>query len=200
MKPLNELVQELFVSIQPLDIPNLEYLGEVDFDAAKTYVVNKTLPNIHLAFVYAATSKFGEAAAESVVGLQFQYEVIHQLRLQLQKRFADVYLGNQGLAVLGGKTFNRRNFETFNHPFIISVDDSNLGYRYMGSPVDHVINCLPQPIRKQHGTLLDDITVLDTLETVFSNTIYTSVISGANADPSSIMAELGRELHLRVGK
>ena len=197
MKSVDELVQDFSDKTQSTDIPNLDSVSGLDFESVKRAVVEGNVPQEHLRFVYDATSNYGEETAEAVVGLQFHYEVVHQLRVQLQKQFADAYLGDREAVILEKSygslripptLFTRWHFETFNHPHSQPgrANDSHLGYRYLESPVDHVIGDLPTDVSNEHRILLDDISTLQTLETIYGNTILQPVIKGIRTDIPSM--------------
>ena len=190
MKSIDELVQELSNKTQSTDIPNLDSVSGLDFEAAKRVVVESNVPQEHLRFVYDATANYGEETTEAVVGLQFHYEVVHQLRVQLQKQFADAYLSEKKPVFL-----KREHLETFTHPDLIGgPQDSNLGYRYLWQPITTLMTRLSEDMKRKHKALLDNIKALDAIEIAYGNTIYGPVVRGTPTDVVGIRNHLFDEL------
>lgn len=194
MKSVDELVQELSETTQPMDIPNLDRLiSEVDFDAAKKAAGEGEIPKKHLEFVYHIATRFerSEEIVEAVARLQFHYEVIHQLRLQLQKQFADNYLGDSESVVLQrnklpngkrspGIKFTRWHFETFNHP---SHPYNESGHGYFGSIFFFMIS-LPKVARNEQIVPLAKIETLHELELAHYSKLHDLVTHGTYTTPA----------------
>lgn len=189
MDELSNLVEELATRLKVDDIPHLKGVVEaegLDFDVVVASVKANEQSMRHLTKVYETLHRasYEPDVLRETISLQLHYEVVHTLRKQLHKKFADAFLGEKEEIRLKEEgcisfptEFTRQHFLTWTHPISIHQGDmiDHLGYRYRGSPVDHITKYLPQEVLAEQESLLANIELLSSLETAYVNTLYDPV-------------------------
>src|SRR3989338_4110330 len=180
---LSELVNVLANKLKVIDIEYVEEvvgLEELNFNVAIASVLENDLSNNHIAAVYERLRNTVPDFVQEIIKLQLQYEVVHALRIQLHKKFADNYLGDRQEVKLkpheysmNTVPFARNNFEFWIHPDSSHSKDitDESGYRYNTTQIKYIVDVLPPEVKTENKDLLNAIGLMHGLEMAYEATI-----------------------------
>lgn len=190
---LSDLVKDFSSKLQPTDIPGLPDIingSGLVFETAvgstrDNSAIDKDPVKEHLTFVYRVLQKADPEVVKEAVYLQTVYEIIHTLRLTLQKKFAYSVMGDreeiklqshEGYTLPSIKV-TRRQMEKLKYPGFVQ-DETELGYRYTEPQHEQFKPYIAPEIWNANAGLLDRIQRLRRLEIAYSNTMYGLINKG----------------------